>query len=102
MEGSPVISADILGSYAADAAREVTGVRGLVDGPRSRPRGARVSESDEGLSVRMHVAVEWGTDIPELGAAVQRRVAGYLGRMSGLPVRAVDVVVDEVAAPPEG
>ena len=32
---------------------------------------------------------------------VQQRVAGYLGRMSGLPVTDVVVSVDEVAAPPE-
>jgi hypothetical protein len=32
MEGHASISSEVLASYAADAAREVHGVRGLVDG----------------------------------------------------------------------
>ncbi len=86
--------------YAADAAQEVAGVHGLVDGPLPRHRGARVTEQDGSLAVELHLAVEWGTDVSELGVAVQRRVADYLGRMSGLAVTDVVVVVDEVATPP--
>ena len=41
MEGHSLISADILASYAADAALEIEGVRGLVEG--SRARGTRAS-----------------------------------------------------------
>jgi uncharacterized alkaline shock family protein YloU len=99
VEGHSVIAADVLGSYAADAALEVVGVHGLVDGALPRNRGVRVTESDGGLAVELHVAVDWGTDVPALGAEVQQRVAGYLGRMSGRPVGDVAVSVDEVSAP---
>lgn len=91
-----MISTEVLASYAADAAREVSGVRGIVDGARSRHRGVRVSEEGGVLSVALHLGVEWGTDAADVGAAVQRRVADYLSRMSGAAVTSVDVVVDEI------
>jgi uncharacterized alkaline shock family protein YloU len=102
VEGNSVISAEVLASYAADAAREVPGVRGLVDGGRHRHRGVRVGDEGGVLAVELHLAVDWGADVPELGAAVQRRVGDYLARMSGSAVARVDVVVDEVASPAAG
>ena len=39
MEGHSVISSDILASYAADAAREVSGVHGLVESTIHRHKG---------------------------------------------------------------
>ena len=93
------ISSDILASYAADAAREVDGVRGLVESTLHRHKGVRVLEGDGSVRVELHLAVEWGTSIPDVGRAVQRRVAGYLERMAQIEPEAVDVVVDEIAAP---
>ena len=98
MEGGAVFSHDVLASYAADAALEVDGVDELVDGPRRR-RGVRVTESDGAFELEIHVAVEWGARAPEIGAAVQERVAEYLGRMTKLRTVAVDVVVAGIAAP---
>ncbi|HKY25598.1 MAG TPA: Asp23/Gls24 family envelope stress response protein [Gaiella sp.] len=98
MEGGAVFSHDVLASYAADAALEVDGVDELVDGPRRR-RGVRVTESDGAFELEVHVALAWGAKAPEIGAAVQERVAEYLGRMTKLPSLAVDVVVAGVAAP---
>lgn len=100
MEGHSVISVDILASYAADAAREVAGVRGLVESALPRHRGVRVSEEDGAVAVELHLAVEWGVNVPELGAAVQHRVADYLGRMADFEPGSVDVVVDEIGPPP--
>jgi uncharacterized alkaline shock family protein YloU len=97
MEGHASISHEILASYAADAAREVEGVRGLVDGHLPRRGGVRVSDSDGTLKLELHLAVEWGASLPELGQAVQERVREYVGRMTDLRVEAVDVVVDEIS-----
>jgi uncharacterized alkaline shock family protein YloU len=101
MEGHAVISSDILASYAADAAREVEGVAGLVDGhlPR-RGSGVRIAEEDERVRVELRVRVEWGASIPEVGRAVQRRVREYLGRMADVEPETVDVVIDEIDPPP--
>ena len=59
MEGSSSISPEVLASYAADAAREVPGVRDLVEGGL-RHRGVRVSGGDDEVTVELHVALDWG------------------------------------------
>jgi uncharacterized alkaline shock family protein YloU len=92
MEGHSVISPDVLARYAADAAREVPGVRQVIDTPLQR-RGARVA----GDEVELHLLVERGSIIPEVAAAVQARVTDYLLRMADVRPAAVNVVVDEVA-----
>jgi len=100
VEGHSLISAEILGSYAADAAREVSGVLRLADGGLHRLRGVKVTEEDGTVSVELHLTVAWGASVPEVGAAVQRRVSDYLGRMADVTPAAVDVVVDEIGPPP--
>ena len=90
------ISSDILASYAADAAREVDGVRGLVESALHRRKGVRIVDEDGRVRVELHLAVEWGVSIPEVGREVQQRVAGYLERMAKVDPEAVDVIVDEI------
>jgi uncharacterized alkaline shock family protein YloU len=90
------ISTDILARYAADAAREVDGVRGLVDGHLPRQRGVRISEDEGRVTVELHVAVDWGASIPTVGREVQQRVAEYLQRMADVRPAAIDLVVDEI------
>jgi uncharacterized alkaline shock family protein YloU len=92
MEGHSVISPDVLARYAADAAREVPGVRQVIDTPLQR-RGVKVA----GDEVEVHLLVERGAIIPEVAAAVQSRVSDYLLRMADVRPSAVNVVVDEVA-----
>jgi uncharacterized alkaline shock family protein YloU len=96
MRGHASISPDILASYAADAAREVSGVRSLVDGRLPSQRAVRVSEQDGRVTVELHVAVDWGASIPRIGREVQERVLTYLARMADVEPDAVHVVVDEV------
>ena len=84
------ISTDVLSRYVADAAREVSGVREI---PR---RGVKIEREDERVRVELHLAVEWGASIIDVGDAVQRRVRDYLRRMANVELEAVDVVVDEI------
>jgi uncharacterized alkaline shock family protein YloU len=84
-----VISPDVVARYAADAAREVEGVTGVVEGVR---KGVRVEREE----VSIHLSVGWGVSIPEVGAAVQEHVAGYLERMTDARPAAVNVVVEAV------
>jgi uncharacterized alkaline shock family protein YloU len=81
-----VISPDVLARYAADAAGEVPGVR-----PRKR-RGARF----RGAEVGVHVTLDYGVNVPEAAAEVQRRVADYLERMTDVRPETVHVVVDGI------
>lgn len=99
MEGSSIVAPDVLASYAADAALEVDGVRGLVEGALHRHRGVRVSTGDGAVRVELHLALDWGASAVEVGRRVQERVAEYLGRMADIRPQ-VDVVVDEFGPPP--
>jgi uncharacterized alkaline shock family protein YloU len=96
MEGTASVAGDVLARYAADAAREVDGVAGLVEGRLPRQGAVRINDED-GLTVELHLELAAGESAQEVGAEVQRRVADYLERMAGARPSAVDVVIDEIA-----
>ena len=91
------ISPEVLATYAADAARDVRGVRALSDGPLPRNRGVRIEGEGSALRVEIRLEVERGVAIPDVGRAVQERVRAYLGQMADVEAARVDVVVDGVA-----
>ena len=97
---SSLISPDIIASYAADAAREVAGVSGLVGSALHRHEGVRVSRDDGKLGVELHLALAWGASVPDVGAQVQAGVAEYLARMADVRPDVVDVVIDEFTPRP--
>ena len=99
MEGHASVAADVLASYAADAAREVDGVAGLVEGHLPRQGAVRIEEADGRATVELHVELAWGASAQEVGSELQRRVAGYLERMAGAKPGAVNVVVDQIGRP---
>lgn len=99
VEGHSSISTEVLASYAADAAREVDGVHGLVESPLARHKGVRVTGGESAVAVEVHVAVDWGQDVVAVGKAVQARVAEFLSRMADTRPVSVDVVVDEIRPP---
>jgi uncharacterized alkaline shock family protein YloU len=96
MEGTASVAGDVLASYAADAAREVEGVAGLVEGRLPRQGAVRIN-ADDGMTVELHLELARGAAAPDVGAEVQRKVADYLEQMAGTRPRAVDVVIDEIA-----
>lgn len=98
MEGTASISSDIVASYAADAAREVEGVHGLVESLVHRHRGVRVVEGDGFVRIELHISLDWGASAPDVGRAVQARVRAYLARMADLEPASVDVAVEEIGA----
>jgi uncharacterized alkaline shock family protein YloU len=86
MEGHSVISPEVLARYAADAAAEVLGVH------TKQRRGARVS----GNEIEVHVVIDYGANIPDVAADVQRHVIDYLAQMADMRPSVVNVVVDDV------
>ena len=85
-DGHSVISPEVLARYAADAAAEVPGVH------TKQRRPAKVS----GSAVEVHLVVDYGADIPQVAAEVQRHVVEYLQRMADLTPAAVNVIVEDV------
>jgi uncharacterized alkaline shock family protein YloU len=96
MAGQASISTEILARYAADAAREVDGVRGLADSPLPRRHAVRVSGTDGAVRIELHLVTEGGASIPDVGKRVQARVREYLSSMADVEPAAVEVVVDAV------
>lgn len=86
-----MISPDVLARYAADAAREVAGVHGLV----GRNDGVKVVREEGRVGVELHLELEWGANAGTVGAAVQAHVADCLARMADVRPDTVDVIVDE-------
>ena len=89
MEGQSLISPEVIARYARDAALDVPGVARVVEGVR---KGVRV----EPEAVELHLAVEWGASIPQIGSAVQTKVGEYLARMTAVRPAAVNIVVAAV------
>jgi uncharacterized alkaline shock family protein YloU len=89
-DGQASISAEILARYAADAAQEVSGVAGLAG-----RRGVRIEREGAAVRVELHLVVDWGASLPQVGKTVQERVRDYLVQMADVRP-AVDVVVDAV------
>jgi uncharacterized alkaline shock family protein YloU len=96
VEGRATISSDVLARYAADAAGDVPGVRGLVASQLHRHRGVRITGDAVGPLVELHLDVDWGAPIPTVAREVQARVIEYLERMAGAAPAAVNVVIDSV------
>ena len=97
MDGQSSISTDILARYAADAAGEVIGVRGLSESSMpGRRGGVRVSSDDAGVRVELHLVVDWGASVPAVGREVQEQVREYLLRMADVEPASVEVVVEEI------
>ena len=96
MAGQASISTEILARYAADAARDVEGVRALADSPLPRRHAVRVSGANGAVRVELHLVTEWGASIPLVGRRVQERVREYLRSMADVEPAVVDVVVDAV------
>ena len=91
---TPVISPEVLGRYAGDAALEVDGVSSLAGtAPEVTLRGGAAD-------VVVDVELRWGAESEDVARQVQERVAEYLGRMAELEVGSVDVVIERVGAPP--
>jgi uncharacterized alkaline shock family protein YloU len=99
MEGTASVASDVLASYAADAALEVAGVRGLVEKRMPRHGAVRIEEEDGRAIVELHLELEWGASAESVGREVQKRVADYLQRMAGARPEAVNVIVDAIGPP---
>jgi len=106
--GRITISSDAIAHIVGETARECYGVVGMSSrGPVGKLLGkrerstqgiqiARDGDGGGGVTIDLHVVVEYGLNLAEVASTVRNRVAYEVGRLTGLPVRAVEVHIDDV------
>ena len=102
--GRITISSEAIAQIVAETAAECYGVVGmkgslrgqLASRARGRPRGIEIGREGGEVTVDLHVVVEYGLNLAEVASSVSNRVAYEVERLTGLPVRAVEVHVDDV------
>jgi len=64
--------------------------------PRALTHGISIRGSGAGLSIDLHVVVEYGLNLAEVAATVRSRVSYEVERLTGLRVDAVEVHISDV------
>ena len=97
--GRITIANDAIAHIVGETARECYGVVAMA-GPKWLPerarRGIEIGRVGEGVTIDLHVVVEYGLNLAEVASSVRNRVSYEVERMTGLSVHAVEVHVDGV------
>jgi uncharacterized alkaline shock family protein YloU len=101
--GRITIASDAIAQIVGHTAAECYGVVGMAGKglkrllARDRLRqGIDVSSRDGALALDLYVVVEYGLNLAEVAASVKSRVAYEVERLTGLPVGAVEVHIQDV------
>ena len=97
--GRIVISSQAIAHIVAETAAECYGVVAMAGRRRLRDRPARgieIRRDEDEITVDLHVVVEYGLNLAEVASTVRNRVGYEVNRLTGLPVRAVEVHIDDV------
>ena len=103
--GSITISSDAIAHIVGETALECYGVVGMAaKGPVRRllgrerlTQGIQIGRNgDGGVTIDLHVVVEYGLNLAEVASTIRNRVGYEVGRLTGLPVRAVEVHIEDV------
>jgi uncharacterized alkaline shock family protein YloU len=105
--GRITISNEAVAHIVGRVAAEAYGVVGM--GPRRRigrlltrdrrRQGISIGGSAErGITIELSVIVEYGLNLAEVASTVRNRVRYEVERLTGLPVAAVEVRIDDVRA----
>ena len=93
------ISSDAIAQIVAETVRESYGVVAMA-GPKWLParqkRGIEVSRDGDAVTIDVHVVVEYGLNLAEVASTGRNRIGYEVERLTGLPVRAVEVHIEDV------
>ncbi len=104
--GTIRISSEAVAQIVGRTTAEAYGIVGMA--PRTGGRvgkllardkltqGIAVSKSEGGLKIDVHVVVEYGLNLAEVGGSLRSRIAYEVGRLTGLGVAAVEVHIEDV------
>jgi len=73
-------------------------MRGLLTGSRA-DEGILLGVGNDGVSVELHVVAEASANMLKLGDTLQTEVTRAIEEMVGLPVKIIDVYIDDVFLP---
>jgi uncharacterized alkaline shock family protein YloU len=98
--GSITIARDVVAEIVGETAERCYGVVGLAPGSRIgkllRRDRVTVGGDATGVQIALNVVVEHGLNLAEVAATVRSQVGYEVERLTGLPVAAVEVVVQDV------
>ena len=108
LQGKVTIAPSVLTTIVRLTALEQEGVhrlapvprpmRGLLTGSKA-DEGIMLGIGDEGVSLELHVVAEADANMLKLGDTLQTAVTRAIEEMVGLPVKTVDVYIDDVFLP---
>ena len=98
--GRITISSDAIAHIVGETAREcygVVGMGGLRWLPERVKKGIDIGRDAEGgVTIDLHVVVEYGLNLAEVAATLRSRVAYEIERLTGLGVARVEVHIEDV------
>jgi uncharacterized alkaline shock family protein YloU len=97
--GRITISSDAIAHIVGETARECYGVVGMAGRkwlPDRPTRGIEIGRDGDDVTIDLHVVVEYGLNLAEVASTIRNRVGYEVGRLTGLPIRAVEVHIDDV------
>ena len=102
--GRVSISREAIAQIVGRTAAECYGVVGMAGrGPAAKlpwrdraTQGVDVSTVDGALRIDLHVVVEYGLNLAEVGSSIRARVGYEVERLTKLPIVAVEVHIDDV------
>ena len=99
MPGTITIASEAIAQIVAETVRECYGVVG-VGGPKWLPervrKGIGIGRDGGDVTIDVHVVVEYGLNLAEVASTIRNRVSYETGRLTGLPIRSVEVHIDDV------
>jgi uncharacterized alkaline shock family protein YloU len=97
--GRITISSDAIARIVGETARECYGVVAMAGRkwlPDRPTRGIEIGRDGDDITIDLHVIVEYGLNLAEVASTIRNRVGYEVSRLTGLPVRAVEVHIDDV------
>ena len=103
--GRITISTGAIVQIVSQTAARCYGVVGIGGGARARvgrllpggrTHGITVSGDGDSVSLDLQVVVEHGLNLAEVAATIRNRVGYEVARLTGLPVRSVEVHIEDV------
>jgi len=97
--GRITISSDAVARIVAETSRECYGVVGMAGRkwlPDRATRGIEIGGDGAGVTIDLHVVVEYGLNLAEVASTIRNRVTYEVERLTGLSVLAVEVHIEDV------